>query len=1164
MRPRNEVAVDEHGTAPVSRLDGARRRSVVVDFWRRWRQDGHGSGLLFGISGVGKSDGVVRPLQDWANSQGIATVWVDVPANTTSVDSRLLDDIDEELGNGGHTTLRTAIAGVTGLAATLRVLLRAGALVVLDEFQRMLEPDGHPSPPIARLLEQLGRRPADAGYLLLVSNRHVDWSWAESFDVVELPPPHDDADAVGIVLQQLAPEDAATRFPESRRLEVAHRLGHNPRVLRLLGLLLKSRVLAELLPLAETDFTEPVDPQLINDIERKLLAKAAEGLPEETNWFLQDMSVLRDWSNWELTEAMGRAGADVRSLVRQSRDRYLLQVRSAADPSEVDLGGRYQVHPLLREVNATHKEPAAEHARREAHVRAGKWYARKLKAVGRTTVHDHTLALGLDGARYHFTAAGATAELLEAIKPIRHYIKNRYGSNAQPTRTAAERNARITLLEIFNNQWGTPGTHYHLAVCLRDRGAPGDLERATGFAKLATTNVDNEVPWVLWIRLVRATSDGPDAAIAAAREATENVAPNKNLYIIYQLLGSFLNEMGLTEKAVAVLREGINRAGTDRTRIAAHTVKLAAEASDQKLLDELCDWLSTMTQELEPQHLLAQALRLERRNHWADAIDVIGNGPRKYASYPELTLHKALCLLAVGEPAAAQEVLDRFPNSKHRHAPPFIWCAAFVALEHGMTASAATLLGSYLDEPAPPTTSAEIRARLLYEWDRVTHFGSQSPSLEFPVLPPRLTGLPGVVLRPQYGGPVLPQHQPTADASATNRPHVLALAAAWSPTSGGVPTFNRLLCLSLASTAQVTCVVLKVTDEERREAADAGVTLVEAQQIPGATDSDRLSYPVPLLEDLPPDLIIGHGRWTGLAARRLARDFPDAERLHFLHVIPDEIEQHKPKEGVDVAALAEERQEIELALGTDANHVVAVGPRIYGWFHWDFERRGKDVSKLLRYDPGFDSQNAVDRSPPRHRWIVLVTGRMEDDRLKGLDLAARAFNEARLRRRPGTPPVVLLVRGAPDNESTALENKMREWAGDPSLPVQVRPYTTKAEVLSADLRGASLVLMPSRAEGFGLVAAEAVAAGTPVLVSDASGFGDLLQEVEPEEAARIVVPVTGDDDRDVEKWSAVIESALRDRDAEFRRVADLRDRLATKFTWASASAQLLDQVRLTR
>jgi glycosyltransferase involved in cell wall biosynthesis len=289
-------------------------------------------------------------------------------------------------------------------------------------------------------------------------------------------------------------------------------------------------------------------------------------------------------------------------------------------------------------------------------------------------------------------------------------------------------------------------------------------------------------------------------------------------------------------------------------------------------------------------------------------------------------------------------------------------------------------------------------------------------------------------------------------------------------------------------------------------------------------------------------------------------DYPNAKRLHVLHVIPDDIERYKPRDDVDAAALAEERQEVDLALSADANYAVAVGPRIYDWFRWDLERRGIDVAKLIRFDPGFDSDDTMPRQPPQGRWTVLVTGRMEDDRLKGLDLAARAFNEARLRRRPGTPPVELLVRGALPEKSAILEDRMRERAGDPSLPVRVRPYTTRADRLTADLRGASLVLMPSRAEGFGLVAAEAVAAGTPVLVSTVSGFGELLEELEPEEAARIVVPVTGNDDRDVAVWSNAIESALRDRDAEFRRVAALRGRLAAKLTWSGASSLLLGQV----
>ncbi|MEU4714364.1 hypothetical protein AB0F73_12025 [Micromonospora purpureochromogenes] len=71
----------------------------------------------------------------------------------------------------------------------------------------------------------------------------------------------------------------------------------------------------------------------------------------------------------------------------------------------------------------------------------------------------------------------------------------------------------------------------------------------------------------------------------------------------------------------------------------------------------------------------------------------------------------------------------------------------------------------------------------------------------------------------------------------------------------------------------------------------------------------------------------------------------------------------------------------------------------------------------------------------------------------------------------------------------------------------------------------------------------------------------LLEErLGPEEAARIVVPTTGDDERDVENWSNAIDGALRKRKADFPGIADLRARLARELTWSTATATLLDRV----
>jgi glycosyltransferase involved in cell wall biosynthesis len=1156
------MSVDEQESGPAFTLDGAGRREKAMALWRGWRLERRSTGLLFGISGVGKSEMVVRPLVDWAHHQGVPTVWVQVPADTIGGDALLLEGICGYLADWGHAGLAAVVETLT-VARAITQLLSAGALVIIDEFQRELDSDGRPSEPMSRLLERLGMRPSDAGYLLLVSNRRVHPSWTEPLHIVELTPPGDD-DAVEIILPSLSRTEAAERLPDGRRSEVVRRLGHNPRALRLLGLLLAGQyALNDLLPPEEADFTEPPSPDLVRGVEENLVRKAAEGLHREAREFLWDLSVLRGWAGWDIVEAVSAPGTDVPGAVRLVRDRYLLEVR---DPARAVHGGRYQVHPLLHEASTIHMR-RNEVAWRAAHRRAGEWYARKLTAAGRTAVHDRTLLLGLDGAWYHYTAAGLASELPETVRPVRSFVDRFYGESAVPPRTAGERNARIALLEMYNAHWGTPGTHYHLAVLLRDRGGPGDLEVAKTHARRAADDRDHSVPWVLWVKLVRAV-DGSAAALDATREAAGRVAPDKNLYSVYQLMASVLNELGRTEEAVAALRDGFERVVGNRVRLVELAIQFAAAESTGDLLDDLCTWLleqkselnSPLFAELSPQLFLAKALQLERRDRWAEALAVVTEGRGEHPKYIGLVVQESLCHLALGDVPAAEAALATYPLD-HGRMKASTWCSAFAALEVGRLARAAELLGVYLGGQAPSTADG-IRRRLLTEWDlTVAQQGTPIPSLVFPILPPALTGLPTVVIRAQHGGPVLPQRQPDPEPAPPRRPRVLALATAWSPTSGGVNTFNRRLCLALAAGASVTCVVLDATEEERQEAIEAGVTLIATPPEPGASDSERLSRRRALPADVGPEVIIGHGRWTGRAADRLAEHYPRARQVHVVHVIPEDIERFKPaKEGIDAAELAEERQEVERALGTDASVVVAVGPRIHRTYVWDLERYGADKTKVIQFNPGFDAGESAVRQPPEGRWVVLVAGRMEDAVLKGLDLAAKAFTDARRRRNPSDPPIELLVRGAPPKSSTTLEERLREWADDPSLPVRVQSYTTRADRLAADLRGASLVLMPSRAEGFGLVAAEAIVAGTPVLVSAESGLADLLWEFEPEEAGRIVVPVTGDQKRDVRAWGEAIRAMLRDRDAEFRRVAALRERLAARLTWSGAAAALLERL----
>jgi glycosyltransferase involved in cell wall biosynthesis len=355
-----------------------------------------------------------------------------------------------------------------------------------------------------------------------------------------------------------------------------------------------------------------------------------------------------------------------------------------------------------------------------------------------------------------------------------------------------------------------------------------------------------------------------------------------------------------------------------------------------------------------------------------------------------------------------------------------------------------------------------------------------------------------------------------------------------------------------AAGAEVVCLILDAPEVERQAARAAGVTLVEATRTAGATGlTARLSRRPTLPPGFAPQVIIGHGRVTGPAAQALLDDFPAAKRLHLIHMAPDEIEWFKPGRDDDAGARAEERTAIELDLGRTAIRVVAIGPRLHQRALNDFHPY--KVPTPIRLDPGFDAENKDTREPPPGKPLkVLVLGRMEDWELKGLDIAARAAGLAVGRRGPTADPIELVVRGAPEGTSEEVRKAVREWAGVPELGVVVRPYTADSETLSHDIHRASLVLMPSRSEGFGLVGLEAIVAGTPVLVSDQSGLGALLREVlEPEQASRFVVRMSGDD-RDCEEWGRAIGAVLRDRDAAFRRAAELRTQLGRQKTWAAA------------
>lgn len=1135
----------------VSLLDGAARRKVAMDLWNAWRTDGVGAAIIVGFSGVGKSDRLVRPLIARAARAGIPAVHIDVPVGAADVDQELRGGLVSELELANDESLTVAVEAAPTFDSAIQRLVERGTLVVVDEFQRLLDKDNQPIGSYGPSLQRLARRPFEGGCLWLVANRTPEAVWAEPFYVAQLEPPLDE-DAASIILRHVG-EDREDRLPPERRTEIVRRLGANPRVLRLLGYLLRTYDIEELLgPPGELPPAMPFAPVFVEDIETSLLEKAEEGLSDTARRLLTDLSIVRGWAEWSLVEAIGGPIADLTSVTRDLRDRYLLEVRH---------GRQYRVHPIVRETHGARLREDSD-AWRSAHRRAGEWFARRIEAARQQSQpSDARLALAASGARAHLVAAEATDVLADALRAAAEYIERHHGWAGRRAATAAERDARISLLEVYVEHAATPGTLYQLAKLLKERGGPNDRERAMPLAERATHGQDFADPWILWMQLVREV-EGNVAAIDVGKRAARHVAPGKSLYAVYQLLGSSLNWEGRSLEAVETLRDGAERSVGNARRLIEEALLFSA-AEEEGALASWAGWAKWS--EFEVEKSLYDVLLREREGRWQAGAETAAAARRSHPNHLLLTLHEAMCWLGAEAPAKARAAVDSFPlrSSKGTSVP---WLLSFVALERGDLAESRAFLSTYLGDAVVPATASGVRAKLLSAWDHPAQTMEPHPAVTFPLLPPALSGLGCTVCRPLHGPPVLPTHRaPSGTPAVGHRKRILSIATEWQSAQGGLSTLNRKLCSALAAAgADVSCVVLQASDADLEAAEAHGVRLVTPPPSPGANDLMQLARKPALDEGVVPDVVIGHGRVTGPAAKTLVEDhFPRASRLHVVHMAPDEIEWEKLDRSDDAGTRAEVRTELEVSLGRTSQAVVAVGPRLHARYLTEFAAYD-DAPPVLRLDPGFDSPDVPARlPPPGSPWRVLVVGRTEDARLKGLDLAAGAVGRAERARGESLTEIELLVRGTPPDSAEELRRGLTEWAAAPSLRIVVRPYAAGAERIEADLRRASLLLMPSRSEGFGLAGLEAIVAGTPVLVSSSSGLGLLLREaLGPDEAIRFAVSVDADDAATIARWSSAIEAVLMDREAAFSRAADLRRRLADAKPWSSAIRELVAALEL--
>ena len=327
---------------------------------------------------------------------------------------------------------------------------------------------------------------------------------------------------------------------------------------------------------------------------------------------------------------------------------------------------------------------------------------------------------------------------------------------------------------------------------------------------------------------------------------------------------------------------------------------------------------------------------------------------------------------------------------------------------------------------------------------------------------------------------------PSSSRGSDHALNITLLAAEWGSSKGELSTISRNLAINFAKHKKVNVTLFvpkdSCSDEEKKAAKRHNVAVREANPLAGYEPVDWLINPA---DDFAIDFVFGHGINLGRQAQ-LIKSSRNCKWVQVVHTAPEDLGMHRT--GTDAILKGIKENEIVVNLCRSADVVVTVGPKLKE--HYDsslcFYKKDHDIIQLT---PGIFSEfSDVKRvSHKRSKFSVLIYGLIdpEDFYLKGYDLAAKAMAELK------NDNYRLLVVGAPEEKLEQIANTF-ENCGISRAKLTVRSIVKDREKLVKLFCEADLLLMPSRTEAFGLTALEALSAGLPVLVSENSGFGQVL------------------------------------------------------------------------
>ena len=272
-----------------------------------------------------------------------------------------------------------------------------------------------------------------------------------------------------------------------------------------------------------------------------------------------------------------------------------------------------------------------------------------------------------------------------------------------------------------------------------------------------------------------------------------------------------------------------------------------------------------------------------------------------------------------------------------------------------------------------------------------------------------------------------------------------------------------------------------------------------------------------------------------------------------VHTAPEDLSKYKGYSGP--ISIGEKKLRDEVDLCKSADLVVPVGPKLQktyrGYLH--FCKKDEEFFELFPglFDREFGDLPAKENpKDERDDFIVLLCGRgdKEDFEVKGYDIAVKAFADHRLKGKRYS----LRFVGSPEGKQDEVRERLLNCGID-KKQLEVREFVKSREEMKELFCQVDMVIMPSKSEGFGLVALEALSARLPILVGRNSGFARALEDI-PYGSYSVV------DSEDPSKWDECVTSVRDKHKVVLQENKILKKEYRKKYCWKTQCEELVDRL----